>query len=112
MSDTPRVPRPTPKTAYRVIAANRRVLGDWEQMLRTHTEAATRCWDHISQQPTTPVGERYIRLKGNLSTYVFRGEMLPQWQWELDRRGRVKVAVGKDFVVIVDVSTGHPRQNE
>ena len=108
----PSVPRPTPKTAYRVIAKSDRVLADWEEMLRTRVAAATACWDHIARTPLTPVGSRYTRLKGSLATCEFQGEHLPQWQWEIDRRARVKVGVGRDFVVIVDASMGHPKENE
>ena len=88
------------------------MLRDWDDMLKTRNEAAMRCWDHISTTPEEPVGSRYVRLKGQLSTCVFQGQVLPQWQWEIDNRGRVKVGIGKDVVVIFDVSTGHPRGNE
>lgn len=81
-------------------------------MLRTRREAATRCWDHIANTPLEPVGSRYVRLKGDLGACMFEGKVLPQWQWELDNRGRVKVAIDRDRVIVMDVSTGHPKGNE
>lgn len=81
-------------------------------MLRTRLESAIACWDHIAAAPLDPVGARYVRLRGTLSTCQYQGQTLPQWQWEIDRRARVKVGVGRDFVVIVDVSMGHPKENK
>ena len=112
MPDRPDIPRPSPKTPYRVRAKNSQVEGDWHKLLRTHRDAAIRCWDHISATPLSAIGTRYTPLKGSLKTCEFDGQQLPQWQWELDARARVKVAIGKHFVVIMDVSTGHPKENE
>jgi hypothetical protein len=94
------------------VAYNRQILADWERMLRTHAEIAIRCWDHISSKPTEPIGQRYGRLRGDRAWCTYGGQQLPQWQYELDNRARVKVGLGRDFVVIMAVSTGHPRENE
>jgi len=61
LPESPRVPRPSPRTAYKVVAKNRQVHRDWEDMLRTHPDPALRCWDHISNQPATAIGERMGR---------------------------------------------------
>ena len=106
------VVRPSPKTPYRVRAANRQVLEDWNRLIQGRLEAATRCWDHIANTPTVPIGGRYTPLKGEFAWCVFGGVKLRQWQWEVDRRGRVKIAVGSDYVVLMGVSAGHPRENE
>ncbi|MBI2755172.1 MAG: hypothetical protein HYX52_00515 [Chloroflexi bacterium] len=109
-----RVPiaRPTLKTAYRVLAKNRQVAADWEEMLATRRSPCTVCWDHLSSTPTQPVGKRYEPLKGSLAFCEFEGQTLRQWQWEIDRGARIKVAVGKDFVVVMRVALGHPKENE
>jgi len=107
-----RLPRPHPKTAVRVEIRNRRVLDDWERLLRNRRDICVRCWDPIASTPTTPVGSRYTRLKGDQAWCEFLGERLPQWQYEIDGGARVKIAVGKDFVVVMSVSTGHPKENE
>jgi hypothetical protein len=106
------VPRPTPRAPYRVIALNRQVLADWDGLLATRREALIRCWDHLANGPIEPIGGRYARLKGDLAWGDFPGQRLPQWQYEVDRRARIKVGVGADFVVLMSVSAGHPRENE
>ena len=106
------VPRPQPRTPYRLIARDRQVLGDWERLLRTRLDAAIRCSDHLATSPTEPIGGRYAPMHGELGWCEFRGQRLRQWQWEIDRRGRVKVGIGLDFVVLMSVSSGHPRENE
>lgn len=71
-----------------------------------------RCWDHLAHSPTEPIGDRFIRLKADQAWCDFRTQRLPQWQYEIDRRARVKVGVGEDFVVIMSASPGHPMENE
>ena len=95
-----------------MMVLNVRVLKDWEALLRNRREMATRCWDHLSQTPFQPVGSRYGPLKPPMDTFTFEGSELPQWQYEIDNAARVKVALGKDFVVVVRVATGHPKENE
>lgn len=106
------VPRPTPRTPYRVIALNRQVLSDWNMLVQTRRDVAIRCWDHLANTPLEQVGGRYTRLKANLAWCDFRGERLPSWQYEIDRRARVRVGIGETYVVIIHVSAGHPRENE
>ncbi len=106
------VPRPTPRTPYRVVALNRRVLDDWNTLVQTRLDVMVRCWDHLATTPTEPIGGRYTRLKGDQAWIEFQGQRLPQWQYEVDRRARVKVGVAAEFVVVVSVSAGHPRENE
>jgi hypothetical protein len=91
---------------------NRRVLGDWEALLRNRRNPCLDCWDHIATSPTQSVGKRYEPLKGEQAFCEFRGQRLRQWQWEIDRGARVKVGIGKDFVVVMGVWTGHPKENE
>ena len=81
-------------------------------MLRTHNDSALRCWEHIAADPLQHIGERYVRLKGDMAWCKYDGQDLQQWQYELDKRARVKIGVGPDFVVIMAVSTGHPKGNE
>lgn len=104
--------RPQPTMPYRVLVSNERVRRDWDQLVRTRRDVCVRCWDHIACDPTTPVGSRYLPLKGSQKWVEFEGERLPQWQYEIDRGARVKVAIGPDFVVVVSVSSGHPKENE
>ena len=107
-----RLPRPTPQTPFAVLVRNRRVLRDWETLLRTRREACLACWDHIARTPAQPVGKRYEPLKGEQAHCLFRGQVLRQWQWEIDRGARIRVGVGRDYVVVVGVWTGHPKENE
>jgi hypothetical protein len=106
------IPRPTPRAPFRVLALNRQVLDDWSTLVQTRLDVMIRCWDHVANTPTEPIGGRYTRLKGDQAWCEFRGQRLPQWQYEVDRRARVKLGVGDEFVVVVSVSTGHPRENE
>src|SRR5919199_3606212 len=62
--DALRIPRPTPTTAYRILARNRQVAADWAALLRTRLTACIQCWDHLANSPTQPVGSRYVPLKG------------------------------------------------
>ncbi len=95
-----------------MLGASRHVVADWQRLLQSRLDAAIRCWDHVASTPIEPIGGRYTPLKGDLACCTFRGTRLRQWQWEIDRRARVQIAIGNDFVVIVDVSTGHPKGNE
>jgi hypothetical protein len=94
------------------VAKSRKVAEDWDHLLDTRLGSCTACWDHISTTPTVPVGKRYEPLKGALSHCDYEGQRLRQWQWEIDKGARVKVGVGKDFVVIMSVSSGHPKESE
>ncbi len=98
--------------AYRVLVKNRHVERDWNGLLRTRREFCIRCWDHISSAPAQRIGKRYLPLRGSQSEIEFEGQRLRQWQYEIDKGARVKVGLGPDFVVIVLVSTGHPKENE
>ena len=104
--------RPQPQTPYRLLVRNRQVSADWEVLLRTRREICIRCWDHVANAPNEPVGTRYLPLKGDQAWSEFRGQRLRQWQWEVDRGARLKFAVGSDFVVLMSVATGHPKENE
>lgn len=106
------LPRPRPKTPYDVLIRNRQVLADWERLLRSRRDICIRCWDHLANMPLTPQGARYGPLKGDQKWVTFGGQRLPQWQYEIDRGARVKVGIGDNFVVVIAVSTGHPKENE
>jgi hypothetical protein len=107
-----RVLRPQPHTRYRIVAKNRQVLADWEAQLRTRLDACIRLWDHLATSPTEPIGGRYGPLHGPQAWCEHDGQRLRQWQWEIDRRARLKVGIGGDVVVIMSVSSGHPKENE
>jgi hypothetical protein len=106
------VQRPQPKIRYKVIANNAHVLKDWDELVRQRHDAAAELWDHIANTPTATVGSRYLPLKRDQAWFWFEGQQLRQWQYEVDNRARVKVAIGKGFVVITSVSLGHPKANE
>jgi len=106
------LPRPQPTTSYRLLVRNEQVRTDWDQLVRTRRELCIRCWDHLASEPVTAIGSRYLPLKGSQKWIEFEGHRLPQWQFEIDRGARVKVDIGADFVVIVNVSSGHPKENE
>ena len=106
------LPRPQPATVYRLLVRNEQVRADWERLLRTRRDLCIRCWDHLASEPTTPVGSRYLPLKGAQRWVEFEGQRLPQWQYEIDRAARVKVGIGPDFVVVISASSGHPKENE
>ncbi|HEX5501680.1 MAG TPA: hypothetical protein VFW96_03605 [Thermomicrobiales bacterium] len=106
------LPRPQPRTPYAVLVRNRRVLADWEQLVSTRRDVCIRCWDHLANDPHTSIGSRYLPLKRDQRWVEFAEQRLPQWQYEIDRGARVKVAIGPDFVVVVAVSAGHPKANE
>jgi hypothetical protein len=100
------------QTPFRVLVKNGRVRKDWDELLRTRGAVCARCWDHIANTPTQRIGKRYLPLKGSLAQVVVEGHALRQWQYEIDGGARVKVAVGRDFVIIMMVSSGHPKENE
>jgi len=57
--------RPRPKTPYRVLVRNEQVLSDWEKLVRTRRGICIRLWDCIANTPTTPIGSRYLPLRGS-----------------------------------------------
>lgn len=91
---------------------NAQVRKDWETLVQNRRSACTACWDHNANTPTTRIGKRYEPLKGTQSHVDFQDETLRQWQYEIDNGARVKVGVGATFVVVMSVSTGHPKENE
>jgi hypothetical protein len=91
---------------------NAQVLDEWEELLRTRRSVCRDLWDHVATKPTTAIGTRYQPLAGTQAWVDYQGETLRQWQYEIDRRARVKIGVGKDYVVVVSVSAGHPKENE
>ncbi len=101
-----------PGPPYRVELRNRHVEADWQELKRTRADACQRLVKHLQNSPRVRIGTRYVPMRGNQKYTEFKGEPLPQWQYEIDNRARVKVAIGADFVVIVAVSTGHPKENE
>jgi hypothetical protein len=106
------VPRPNPKSPFQVIANNPHALKDGDDLVRLRRSAAAELWDHVANLPTPPIGSRYGPLNGDQASFLYQGERLRQCQYEIDKRARVKVAVGKEFVVITGVSLGHPKVNE
>jgi hypothetical protein len=98
--------------SYRVELRNRQVAADWKQLKQVRPEACKRLVKHIQDNPRARIGSRYVPLKGDQKFTEYQDQMLPQWQYEIDNRARVKVAIGQDFVVIISVSSGHPKENE
>jgi hypothetical protein len=94
------------------VARNRQVLADWEALLRTRLGACIRLWDHLATTPAEPIGGRYGPLQGPQAWCEHDGQRLRQWQWEIDRRGRIRVGIDDDFVVLMSVTSGHPKENE
>ena len=97
---------------YSVMARNRQVAADWEVLKRQRPDICRRCWEHLSTNPRERIGSRYVPLRGPQKFVDYQGQMLPQWQYEIDNRARVKLGIGDGFVVIISVATGHPRENE
>jgi len=106
------LPRPQPPSAYRMLVRNHQVLADWQLLLHTRRAICTRFWDHVANTPTVVIGSRYLPLKGTQEWVEYEGQKLRQWQYEVDKGARIKVGVGKDFVVVIGVYTGHPKENE
>lgn len=104
--------RPDPETPYRVLVKSSQVLADWEELLNIRRPVCRDLRDHIANTPTTAIGSRYLPLKGTMAHVEYEGQLLRQRQDEVDRGARVKIGIGQDFVVVMDVSSGHPNENE
>jgi hypothetical protein len=107
-----RLPLPSPRSRYNLYALNSQVLRDWEALVRVRAEVCTRCWDHLASKPGTVMRTRYLPLGGTMSSIEIDGVRLPQWQYEIDRGVRLKVALAADHVIVIAVSQGQPIETE
>jgi len=99
-----------------VLALNRQIArqtaADWHRLLSTRHEALTRCWDHIATTSATAGAGRHHPWREEGVWFNFGEQRWRVWQWAVDRRARIEVGVGREVVVVLSVSSGHPKANE
>lgn len=79
----------------------------------SRTHAADQAWVAITSEPRRTDGRQH-QLKGNLSTGSYRGETLPQWQFEATGGGRAWYLVDEAnrLLVLTQAGTGHPKATD
>ncbi|WP_375495911.1 hypothetical protein [uncultured Nostoc sp.] len=70
------------ENTWLVVAKNRRVNRDWEALMQRHPENTRRCYEDLSNAPTTRQPGRVFPLKGKL----YKGA----WEYEVTKEDRVE----------------------
>lgn len=104
------VDRPVPWT---FVFGDLTAAKGWEELVRAVPNAADQAWVAITSQPKRTDGRQH-QLKGNLSTGSYRGETLPQWQFEATGGGRAWYLVDEAnrLLVLTQAGTGHPKATD
>ncbi len=68
-------------SSWLIVAKNRRVNRDWEDLMQRHPENTRRCYQHLQTMPTTRQPKRVFPLKGK----KYKGV----WEYELTGSDRV-----------------------
>lgn len=107
---------PPPGTGEYVIRYDsRKAVEGWRELGRQAPGNTYRAWLVMRTSPAPGVPtERHARLKGSLAVVLFRGEALPQWQYEVTGGGRIWYLVDerRRIVWLVRADTGHPKETE
>jgi hypothetical protein len=93
---------PKDELSWLVVAKNRRVNRDWEDLVSRYPENALRCYKHLCESPTQRRQGRVFPLKGKR----YKGA----WEYELTGSERVfYIPYESDLKVVVYYAGRHPK---
>jgi hypothetical protein len=110
-----RVAPPPIDAEYDLRFANSSAVEGWEVLARQASTNLRRAYDAIRANPramTTP--ERHHRLKGSLTTGVWKGQPHERWQYEVTGGGRIWYLIDDErrTVWITYAGSGHPKETD
>jgi hypothetical protein len=89
------------QNTWLVVAKNRRVNRDWENLMQRHPENTWRCYENLCTAPTTRQPGRVFPLKGKL----YKGA----WEYEVTKGDRVfYIPDEQQLKVVVYYAGKHP----
>lgn len=100
------VERPNP---WEFVYGDLQAAKGWEQLCKAAPGPTDAAWVAITSNPTN-TDQRQHRLKGNLAVGKYKGETLPQWQYEVTGGGRVWYLMDESNrrLVLTQAGPGHP----
>lgn len=103
-SPNPKQEAQTSTIAWTVVARNKRVNRDWEQLLSRSPESGHRCYEDLCNKPMERQPGRVFPLKGK----KYQGA----WEYEVTSGDRVfYVPNPKESKVVVYYAGSHPKGN-
>lgn len=87
----------------------------WEELCDQAPNNLFRAWDHLTREPTPTIYDsRHHRMRGELSSRVFAGRDMPQWQYEVTGGGRLRYLIDdrKHTLWLWSAGPGHPKDTE
>lgn len=104
------VERPNP---WRFVFGDLTAAKGWLDLLRAAPAQLDQAWVMITSDPLR-TDHRQHQLKGSLSMGRHRGELCPQWQYEVTGAGRVWYLVDRErrTLILTHAGVGHPKVTE
>jgi hypothetical protein len=114
------VPRPVKGSEYEIIFGSSVAQRGWSDLTAAAKNALADAYDYLTAHPTLYDADRCYQLRGDLSTVVVDGIVLPQWQYKVSNGARLWFAVEEPAakskkpgrVFIVKAATGHPNETD
>lgn len=86
----------------------------WEELCRQAPGNTSNAFDLMRVQPRPPQDSRHSRMRGVLSSRMFGGRQLEQWQIEVTGGGRIWYVIDDEArtVWVMHAGPGHPKATE
>lgn len=100
---------------FDVRFANNAAARGWEQLARQAPTNLRRAYEAIRATPRSRAQpERHHRLKGTLSTGIWKGADYERWQYEVTGGGRIWYLINdtRRIAWITYAGTGHPKETD
>ncbi|MEB0203167.1 hypothetical protein QN345_01770 [Cryobacterium sp. 10I1] len=114
------VPRPIKGTEYELFFGNTAAQRGWTDLKASAKNALADAYDYLTAHPARYDPDRCYQLRGDLSTVLVDGVVLPQWQYKVTDGARLWYAVDEPNakakkpgrVYITKAATGHPNETD
>ena len=114
------VPRPIKGAEYEIFFGNTAAERGWTDVKASAKNALADAHDYLTAHPGQYDPDRCYQLRGDLSTALVDGVVLPQWQYKVTDGARLWYAVDEPNakakkpgrVVITKAATGHPNETD
>lgn len=114
------VPRPVKGTECEIFFGNTAAQRGWTDLKASAKNALADAYDYLTAHPAQYDPDRCYQLRGDLSTVLVAGVVLPQWQYKAAGGARLWCAVDEPNakakkpgrVYITKAATGHPNETD
>lgn len=109
-----RVAPPPVQDEWDIRFGETKAVTGWEDLCGLAETNSRDAFELMRSNPRPCQDKRHCRLRGSLSTRMFRGRELEQWEIEVTGGGRIFYLVddAEHTVWVVYAGVGHPRQTE